>query len=298
MSKSAVLYLALSAIAGAAWAQTPTGPPRTGAVGLSRISLSIPAGPLGTIQSTSDTFVASFLFTDFTKLVIPDAPPPTAIGQCLVIPFSQLPDIQSASTALDAGPVMNLTGPNGIKAFTAKQFAFSGLLGGGTAIPGLPPPAPLYLDPGSYTADNGAGGADVGPFTTTLTIPNAFQWTNADDDRLQSIDRRAGVDVAWTGGDPNSKVNIIGGVVDLDPETFMSSGGVVYSCTEDNSAGHFFVSPDVLSLIPESAIVRGIGISNGILSLANGVQASFSATGIDAGLFVASTLIIRNPAYN
>ena len=46
---------------------------------------------------------------------------------------------------------------------------FSGSLGGATAtIPGLPPPAPLYLDPGSYTVDNGSGG----------------------------------VDVAWTGGDP------------------------------------------------------------------------------------------------
>src|SRR5260370_4571666 len=293
MSKQTVLFLALSAIAGAAWAQSPgpTGPARTGAVGLSRLSLSVSAGPLGTIQSSSDVFTAFFLFTDFSKFIIPEAPPPTTIGQCLVIPFTQPPDILSVSTALDAGPVMHLTGPNGTKTFAAKEFAFSESLGGGTAIPGLPPPAPLYLDPGSYTVDNGAGGADVGPFMTTLTIPNAFAWTNADDAQSLSIDRTAGVDVAWTGGDPNSKVTIIGGVVELDPDTFTPSGGTVYSCTENNSAGHFFVSPDVLSLLPAST-ANIIGISNGLLGVGSGVQAPFSAAGIDAGIFNFSALII------
>jgi len=298
MSKQTVFFFGLSAIAGAAWAQGPgpTGPARTGAVGLTRISLSISAGPLGNIQSISDTFTAFFLFTDYSKFIIPDAPPPTTVGQCLVIPFTQPPDIVSASTALDAGPLLNLTGPNGTRAFAAKKFTFSEPLGGGTFIPGLPPPPPLYLDPGSYTVDNGAGGADVGPFMTTLTIPNTFTWTNADDTRSQNIDRRAGVDVAWTGGDPNSKVTIVGGVVDLDPETLMATGGVVYSCTEDNSAGHFFVSPDVLGLLPATILIGDV--SNGILTVNGGVQAPFSATGIDAGVFIFSSLIIRNPAYN
>src|SRR5260370_3339981 len=115
MSKQTVALLTLSAIAMSAFGQSPgpNGPARTGAVGLSRVSLSIPAGPLGDIQSISDTFTAVFLFTDFSKFIIPEAPPPTTIGQCPVVPFTQPPDILIAISPLAAGPVMNLTRPNG-----------------------------------------------------------------------------------------------------------------------------------------------------------------------------------------
>ena len=206
-------------------------------------------------------------------------------------------DISGAVTLLDAGPAINLTGPNGTKTFAASQFGFGGQLGGGTAFPGAPAPAPLYLDPGTYTVDNGGGGADVGPFTATITIPATFTWTNADDPSTQSIDRSAGVDVAWTGGDPNSMVIINGGVLTMDPVSHQISGGAVYTCKENNSAGHFFVSPDVLSLLPAST-ANIAGLSNGLLSVSDGVQATFSATGIDTGFFSFSALTTRNSAYN
>src|SRR5260370_21801715 len=122
MSKHSVLFLGLSAIAGAGWAQSPgpNGPARTGAVGLSRVSLNIPAGPLGDIQSISDTFTAFFLFTDFSKFIIPEAPPPTTIGHRLVIPFTQQPYILIATTALDAWPFITLPRPQWTSAFPAK----------------------------------------------------------------------------------------------------------------------------------------------------------------------------------
>jgi len=298
MTKHTVIFLALSAIAGSAWAQDPgsSGQARTGNITLGRSNLSISAGALGTIKSISDTFAGSFVFTDFSKLVNFQAPTPTTIGQCIVTPFVPPPDILNigAFTPLDAGPVMNLTGPNGAKTFPARQFVFGGPLGGGTAIPGLPPPTPLFLDPGSYTVDNGAGGADVGPFTATITVPGDFAWTNADAPEVQSIDRTAGVDVAWMGGDPNSKVTISGGVLVLDPGTLKISAGAFFACTENNNAGHFFVSPDVLSLVPASAMN---GASNGALTVSDGVQTTFSATGIDTGSLNFSAVTVRNVAY-
>src|SRR5262249_1720129 len=93
---------------------------------------------------------------------------------------------------------------------TTGPAAYSGSLAGGIPIstpfpiPGLPGVKPLWLDPGDYTIDNGNGGADVGPFSTTLTIPVALVWTNADLDL--TITRSAGVDLPWTGGDSNAMV--------------------------------------------------------------------------------------------
>ncbi len=302
MTKHTVLTLALSAIAGAAWAQspTPTGAVRTGNLSLGRANLSISAGPLGAFQSTTDVFAASFALTDFSKFIPPDLPPTTTIGQCTVLlytpgPGTPPPDNSGAVTLLDAGPVINLTGPNGSKTFASKQLSFGGVLGGGTAFPGAPAPAPLYLDPGPYTVDNGGGGADVGPFTATITIPATFAWTNADDPSAQTIDRSAGVDIAWAGGDPNSMVFITGGVATIDPVSHQLSAGGVYTCRESNSAGHFFVSPDVLSLLPASSSTNGV--PNGLLIVSDSVQATFSAPGIDAGNFIFSSVTTRNPAY-
>src|SRR5262249_42024524 len=68
-----------------------------------------------------------------------------------------------AVAPLGAGSVLNLTGPNGNKQFpamkTARRYCPS------DSDSGLASPAPLYMDPGTYTVDNGAGGADIGPFT-------------------------------------------------------------------------------------------------------------------------------------
>jgi hypothetical protein len=113
-------------------------------------------------------------------------------------------------TPLDAGPVLNVTGPNGtqqapaVMSITPGQGSqiYSAALGGGIPlpptpfpIPGLSGPKPLWLDPGTYTVDNGGGGADVGPFTATLTLPASFVWTNVESDL--TINRSAGVDIQW-----------------------------------------------------------------------------------------------------
>src|SRR5262249_30327872 len=126
-------------------------------------------------------------------------PPPTTIGPCIVA-STMGPPVRTMQniviTPLDAGPLLNITGPNGTQqamkiksTLTTGPAAYSGMLGGGVPlpptpfpIPGLPGPKPLWLDPGDYTVDNGGGGADVGPFSTTMTVPAALVWTNADSD--------------------------------------------------------------------------------------------------------------------
>jgi hypothetical protein len=140
-----------------------------------------------------------------------------------------------------------------------------------------------------YTVDNGGGGADIGPFSVSMTLPDPFIWTNADS--LASIDRSGPIDVTWTGGDPNSKVLIGGSVNITDPVTHLLTGGASFACQEDNSAGHFTVGSDVLSLLPPSTTTNGI--SNGGMTLFHLIITKFDLAGVDQANFVFNASVIR-----
>lgn len=145
---------------------------------MSRFGAKINAGPpLGTLDTTSDQLVGGFQATDYSKLTLRDPPAVTTIGSCYVVLIgpTQLtaPPDAPVTTILDAGPFLNLTGPKGIKQIAADKLTFGATLGGGLAFDFLPPPDPLFLDPGTYTVDNGGGGADVGPFTATPEYSDA-----------------------------------------------------------------------------------------------------------------------------
>jgi len=286
MRKILGFFLALSLTAGTALPQdTPTGITKGGTITLLRTESKIPIGP-AVLDNTMDLFTGGFQISDYTNYTPAPSAQVTTIGPCAVV----VTDQQAGSTgvvvtALDAGPVLNLNGPNGNKQFAARtaasSIAYGGTLGGGIALPlpGARPPAPLYLDPGTYTVDNGTGGADIGPFTATLTLPNpTFAWTNPDAN--PSIARSTGVDIQWTGGDPGAKVIIQGVSSATDSSTGKSTGIGSFTCSVDNT-GDFFVTPDVLSILPATTS-RAIGT----LSVSSGVQASFDARGSDASTFV------------
>ena len=281
--KISAFFLAFPVAAGVGLGQDPprTGTMRSGGVSLSRIDTKFSAGPFGSIGSTTDSVGAVFQSTDFSKFIPTQPLAVTTVGPCVVsTPTPQIipPDNSGAITALDAGPVLNVTWPSGSTQFTATRFSFGGLLGGGLSLPGQPPAPPLVLDPETVTVDNGAGGADVPAWVASITIPGpAFVWTNADANL--SIDRTKGVDFTWAGGDPSSKVAIYGGVYLYDPATHQLSSETVFACTADNSADHLFVAPDVLGLLP--ATVGAKGMSNGILTVVNRITATFEAPGID-----------------
>jgi hypothetical protein len=279
-------FLVLLFAAAASLAQdAPTGITKAGGFSLIRSEGKVAAGPAGTIASTTDLFAGGFQSTDYSKLPVIQ-PQFTTIDPCIITQLGQTTPTTvdpTAVTPLDAGPFLHLSGPNGDKQFPSVKSGYGGILGGGVAlpIPGFPAPPPLYLDQGTYTIDNGAGGADIGPFTATLTVPSPlFTWTNADDNL--TIDRSVGVDVVWTGGDPASKV-FIGGSVSLVDAAFKVTGGAAFTCVADNSAGHFFVSPDVLGLLPASVSVANLPTSP--LTVSSYVQTKFDAPGSDTSSF-------------
>jgi hypothetical protein len=279
-----------------AQAPTPTGIQRNGVVDLlraeSKLSL-IPGMP--PIESTTDNVTGAFVSTDYTNYT----PPMTAlttIGPCIIIttplPVTPPTGPQPVQTFLDAGPVINVSGPNGAKQIPKMRNAYFLQVGGGVAIPtpipipGLPGVLPLYLDPGTYTVDNGGGGADVGPFSVTLNVPSpGFVWTNADANPTISLS--AGVDLQWSGGDPNTNVLIQG--VSTTP-TLAGS----FACNVPNT-GEFMVTSDVLAMIP--ATPAGAQPTSSTLTLINQSSASFSASGLDLGMLLYQSGATRPVVY-
>lgn len=268
---------------------------RIGGVSLVRTVTKISVPGFGSIESKADAGAASFFRYNFDDLLRAQGIggggfTSTVLGSCTV--FSVRGQSQGGvvdvvrPVELDAGPVINVNGPKGAKQLTRQQGGVyaATLSSGGPNIPGIPGggTAVEYLDPGTYRIDNGSGGSGanaVGAFTASITIPQLLNWTNMD--AVETVNRAAGQQITWTGGDPNGYVYIFG----------LSSSGAsansvssVFYCTERTSAGQFTIPSYVLSTLPATT-----GQNFGFLSVNNVVNpVSFTAPGLDVGAITAT----------
>jgi len=257
--------------------QTSTNfPPPTGNITLLRWTM------IGTTTSTTDYGQAFFGRPQLlASPYIPPAfdnryslPAGTCIGD---VTFPGVFDILTAP--LDAGPAITITGPNGSQQLIAPAlFAlYDGQLGGGSDPSGQP----LYLDPGVYTASGPGGtvvGAKVGPFSQDFTIPQPLSWTNQGD--ISIVDRSAGLDVTWTGGDPNGTVQISSDLL------------LTFICNANINAQHFTIPAFVLLSLPPSS-----GTSTDTLTLSATSATAFTASGISSGTINSMVTIVKNVIY-
>ena len=209
---------------------------------------------------------------------------PPAIGSCKVSTFQTGSTVTDpiAGTGLNAGPVINVNGPNGAKQMTPVPL----LPGFYTATLSDPfnPLAVGYLDPGTYTINNGGGasGANTaGPFQATHVVSSSLVWTNKDS--ITTVNRSQGVTVTWTGGAANGYVGIYGSSTNA-----LNTAGALFTCFVSAAAGSFTVPPSVLLALPpsnpnstEPSDILAVGSSD--------PPTRFTATGIDTG-FVNSTV--------
>jgi uncharacterized protein (TIGR03437 family) len=281
-----------------------------GFVGLSRDITTSPAlpPPFGTgspTTTTTDSGSASFFKYTAEQLNFAENPFQTyTIGACSVSIFNgQAPIIVDPTkpVGLDAGPLINVNGPNGAKQLMPEtdlgKGYYSATLGGGT-----PPSAtPLYLSQGSYAIANGAGGADVKSFSFNLTVPEPLNWTNINN--VGPVIRANGQNVTWNGGDPNGVVVISGYSIVLigsDPNN-PTAVGAFFTCHAPDSAGQFTIPAAVLLSLPPSSVispVAGVSLSLGSLSVgASSQPVSFSATGINYGFAGTSVTSSKVLAY-
>lgn len=265
---------------------------RTGAINLDRSAASISFSGISA-QSNSDSASGAFFKYTYDNLISQAVRSSTSISACTVFTYQN-----SASTAvpglpeiLDAGPAITLVGPKGTKQLTKVSGGFySADLGGGiSGIPGLPPALPLYLDPGTYTVDNGSGGSGanaVGAFRATLKVTSFLKWENQAS--ITTVNRTQPLPVTWSGGDPDGNVIIIGSSATASPVV-----GAGFICIEKTSAGQFTVPPSVLLAMPATG-TEAIGVL--AVSGTSGLT-TFTATGLDAGSVSASATTISTVTY-
>lgn len=150
----------------------------------------------GSGGSRTITESAGAAFLKYTGLYTPGNS--LSPGGCIVIQ-SLTPGPVPGVTGLDAG-IVTLTGPSGTPATLAPELI--------KGMSGLILPAGTRQSGRAFTF-KGAGGADVGAFTSTIDLSNPLlTWTNQS--AAATIDRTQDFTATWTGGNPGTYV-IVGG---------------------------------------------------------------------------------------
>lgn len=100
-----------------------------------------------------------------------------------------------------------------------------------------------FLNPGTFTLNNGTGGADIGGFKASVTIPSAPTLTSPTQANASAgITRSGGMTVNWTGGSANGNL-----VIAVSSATDVSfTLGSTAACFVQGSAGSFTIPSYVM----------------------------------------------------
>jgi uncharacterized protein (TIGR03437 family) len=212
----------------------------------------------GSARNLSNTAVAAF--EQYSGLY--PSRNPVSPGGCLLeqqptpVPFPNI-------VGLDTGDI-TITGPSG-GPITLKSQSIKGAFYATLAADAIP------TSGGTFTFQ-GAGGKDVGPFTSVLTLTGPLlSWTNQN--AAATIDRTKGLLVTWTGGNPGTYVYVT--ATSTSPGLQLLGG---YTCLVPIDAGEFTVPSYILS---------GLPAGTGGAALQNYVHSTLSAGGIDIGVSLA-----------
>jgi len=226
----------------------------------------------------------------------------SSIGSCFV-DFFNTTSTSSTSlplafqfTSLNAGPDVNIVGPDGTLAMPLETL--SGIdtytTPAGTA-------AFIPSSGGTFTFNNGSsGGPDIGAFTTPqIQVAAPVTWSSATTS-ISTVTRSNGLTVSWTGGAAGTHVDITGISLEAVNGSATNYLAGFFSCRAATEAGTFTVPPAVLLSLPPSTTIMedGVTISTSILLLSNfAAPVSFTAPKLDVGLVEAGVEDILFVAY-
>jgi uncharacterized protein (TIGR03437 family) len=182
-------------------------------------------------------------------------------------------------TGLDAGTI-TVTNPAGTQITLTAEGSESSLLAG---FYGAQLSSTFIPSSGGTFTFNGSGGANVGPFTASLTFPTPpLTWTNQG--VAATVTRSSGLTVNWTGGTSGTYVSISG--------NSSSTAGVsgMYTCIAPVSAQTFTVPGYVLGTLPAGTGTTTVTNSTNFVT--------FSATGISGGVAFGGVSFQVNTNYN
>lgn len=276
---------------------------RFGSVLLQRSSIQL--GSIGGItipDQVSDLGSADFVRYDANQLIrSTGTQPPVNLGACTVFAATQSQTgfvDPVRAVGLDAGTAINLSGPGGARTLTRQPNTPVGSYSATLSTPSANPLAPgtPYLNPGTYTFNNGNGGSGadaVGAFNFSIAMPAPLNWTNQG--QVNNINRNNGQEVTWSGGDANGITNIFGFGLS---STNQNAVGMAFICLERTSAGRFTIPPVVLLSLPPSPTGGGLGSFGGLLGVGATTNAQrFTAPGLDVGVVSASSTAIKTVTF-
>ena len=268
---------------------------RLGAVGLGRLTFHAADGDF-----TADTGSAVFeRWDDFGRFAQFQGAPGAItlpLGMCEVYSYREggTQTDPANGRGMSAGTALNVSGPRGNRQIPQyppeNNPLFPGAYG---AILGDPqnPLAGGYLEPGSYTINNGSG-AEVGPFQVSQTLPQTLQWLN--ESSITAVNRAQGVQVTWSAADPNGVVQISGYSSNATDPLNIVTGG--FSCFERASAGSFTVPSAVLLALPATLPAPPTGEAALIVGSST-IATPFTASGLDYGAMSMTILIFKEMVY-
>jgi uncharacterized protein (TIGR03437 family) len=185
-----------------------------------------------------------------------------------------VPAANAITSGLDGGTQLTISGPAGQQSVNISNGT-SIPLGSSLSLNSFP--NRLLLNPGSYTL-TGPGGAAVGSFTASLTVPAPFTWTNRE--QIVNVNRSQPLTLTWSGAATGENVAILG--VDSD---LPSNSSAMFFCMAPSGATSFTVPTEVLSAIP--ATEPDVLASKSVIYLMSSNSSAFTATGLTTGLATA-----------
>ena len=205
-------------------------------------------------------------------------------GACTVYPFSGTSFAGAGvlgSAGLDAGSSITVAG-GGSQGQIAESSSNKGIY------------SQEYELPDGSATFTGTGGASVGPFSVQLPITaEKLSWTNESD--ISAISRANGVQLTWSGADPNGTVQITG--FSIGGTSAATAAGAGFTCTAPAGPGQFTVPAEVLLTLPASAslgnsLLTTVTGSLGISQL--GTPVPFTATGLDLGFALTEATVTNS----
>lgn len=232
-------------------------------------------------------------------------------GACFLIQRSgttdQLGFGSPPAQTLDAGARLTLNGPNASNMAIPRQSDNSYLATlYSTGLEGIGATGSPTLAAGTYTVA-GTGGADVGAFSASITLPGDFVWANQNS-IPNPIPRASPLTVTWTGA-AGELVTVLGAALTRISGTGASAtySALGFNCTAPASAGSFTVPSSILQELP-AVSGDATSASFGLLSLfavpdATTGQGTFSAPltaggTIDVGALGYEVTFSKSTAFN
>ena len=230
-------------------------------------------------------------------------------GACFVVQrtgtIDQMTNGAAPTQTLDAGTQLTLNGPNASnraipqqsdKSYLATLYS-TGLLGiGATGSP--------TLAAGTYTLA-GKGGADVGAFSASTSVPGDFSWTN-ENLIANPIPRSSPLTVNWT-GNAGGLVTILAATLSRISGTGLTAtySSFGFNCTAEASAGSFAVPSYLLQQLPAvsgDATASTFGVLS-VFGVPSPSQLTFSAPltaggKIDVGFIGSEVVFTKVIGYN